>query len=240
MAVKRKKVSTKVDVSVESVVASLKRLGSQKVRDGLARFGLPSENAFGISMGEIQKLAKQIGKNHALAIQLWESEHYEARLLAAYVAEADKLTPGQMDRWIKDFDSWGLCDTVCFVLFDRTPHAFRKVTQWAKKKAEFEKRAAFALLASLALHDKKTGDEPFAKCLPLIEETATDERNFVKKGVSWALRTVGRRSLGLNKSSAALAKRLVKSDNPAARWIGRDALKELTSPRVVRWLKDGG
>src|SRR5262245_47827985 len=184
-------------VDVEAVVVSLKRLASKRDRDGMSRYGLPSDNAFGVPVGSIQKLAKRLGRNHDLAVALWDAGWYEARMLAAFADEPERVTPAQMDRWCWDFDNWGICDTVCFHLFDRTPHAFRKVEQWAGRRDEFVKRAAFALLACLALHDKHTGNEPFARCLPLIERAATDERNFVKKGVSWALRGIGRRSSDL-------------------------------------------
>jgi 3-methyladenine DNA glycosylase AlkD len=139
-----------------------------------------------------------------------------------------------MDRWCRDFDSWAICDTACFHLFDRTAHAWRKVALWANRRDEFVKRAAFALLASLALHDKETEDEPFARCLPLIERAADDSRNFVKKGVSWALRGIGRRSASLHMAAVELAQRLADSSTPAARWVGKDALRELTSPKVTQ------
>jgi 3-methyladenine DNA glycosylase AlkD len=222
--------------NVESVVASLKRLASKRYRDGMSRYGLPSDNAFGVPVGAIQKLAKRLGRNHDLALALWETGWYEARMLAAFVDEPEHVTPAQMDRWCREFDNWGICDTVCFHLFDRTPHAFRKVSQWAGRRDEFVKRASFALLACLALHDKRTGDKPFADCLPLIERAASDERNFVKKGVSWALRGIGRRSLDLNVAAVELARRLAASSNVAARWVGKDALRELTSPAVSRKL----
>jgi 3-methyladenine DNA glycosylase AlkD len=189
-----------------------------------------------VPVGAIQKLGKRLGRNHDLAEALWQAGWYEARMLATFIDEPAHVTPAQMDRWCRDFDSWAICDTACFHLFDRTPHAFRKITQWAKRREEFVKRAAFALLASLALHDKKTADEPFAKSLPLIERAATDERNFVKKGVSWALRGIGRRSLALNEAAVTLAKRLTAADNAAARWIGKDALRELTGPVVTKRL----
>jgi 3-methyladenine DNA glycosylase AlkD len=139
-----------------------------------------------------------------------------------------------MDRWCRDFDNWAICDTTCFHLFDRTPHAWRKVEQWARRRDEFVRRAAFALLASLALHDKRAADEPFVRCLPLIERAAGDERNFVRKGVSWALRSIGRRNLGLNTAAVALALRLSASGEPAARWVGKDALRDLTRNATKR------
>jgi 3-methyladenine DNA glycosylase AlkD len=199
-------------------------------------YGIPSDHAFGVSMADIQVLAKRLGRNHPLATTLWDTGWHEARLLASFVAEPARLTPAQMDRWTRDFDSWAICDTVCFHLFDRSPHAWAMVTQWSDKRGEFVKRAAFALLASLALHDKRAGDESFARCLPLIERAATDERNLVKKGVSWALRGVGRRSAALNADALGLARRLSAAPEPAARWVGRDALRDLTSPAVVRRL----
>ena len=160
-------------------------------------------------------------------------------MLTAFVAEPARVTPAQMDRWCRDFDNWAICDTLCFHLFDRTPHAWAKVAQWSDKREEFVKRAAFALLASLAGHDKHSGDEAFAQCLPLVERAATDERNFVKKGVSWALRGVGRRSPPLHAAAVAVARRLADSPEAAARWVGKDALRDLTSPAVTRRLAAG-
>ena len=224
--------------NVDSVVARLKRLGTKKQRDAMSRYAIPSHNAFGVSVGKIRDMGKQLGRNHDLAQALWDTGWYEARMLAAFVDDPAQVTPAQMDRWCRDFDNWAITDTICFHLFDKTPHAFAKVKAWSNRRNEFEKRAAFALLASLGVHDKKVSDESFVKCLPLIERAATDERNFVKKGVSWALRVIGRRSNDLNRSAVALSKRLCASEEPAARWVGRDALKELTSPAVVRRLKN--
>lgn len=217
-------------------IAKLRRLGSAKGRAGMARYALPSENAFGVSVGAIQRLAKTLGRDHDLAAALWASGWFEARMLAAFVDEPGRVTPAQMDRWRKDFDSWGICDTVCFHLFDRTPHAFGKIADWSRLKGEFDRRAAFALLACVALHDRMTPDAAFARCLPLIERAAEDDRNFVWKGVSWALRLVGRRSAKLHAESVALARRLAASPTPSARWIGREAVRDLTKPEVVRRL----
>ena len=157
-------------------------------------------------------------------------------MVAAFVDQPERVTPAQMDRWCRDFDNWGICDTVCFHLFDRTPHAFGKVAQWARSRDEFVKRGAFALLACLALHDKRANDEWFAESLPLVESAASDDRNFVKKGVSWALRAIGRRSPELNTSAVAVAQRLAASPEAAARWIGKGALRELKSFAVTRKL----
>lgn len=222
---------------VATVVKWLERRGSTRQRDGMARYGLPSDRAFGVPIGVMQRYAKELGRSHELALGLWETGWYEARTLAAFVDEPERVTAAQMDRWCRDFDSWGICDTVCFHLFDRTPHAWRKVAKWSRNRDEFGKRAAFALLACLALHDKQAGDAQFLAALPLVERAASDERNFVKKGVSWALRLIGRRNLALNAASVALAKTLAASPDPAARWIGRGAVKELTSAAVLGRLK---
>ena len=162
---------------------------------------------------------------------------YEARLLAAYVDDPAAVTVSQMDAWCRDFDSWGVCDTVCFVLFDRTPHAWRCVDRWARGKPEFVRRAAFALMASLAVHDKASEDAPFAERLPLVEEAASDERDLVRKGVSWALRTTGRRNEALHGAALAVSKRLAAASDAGSRWVGKDAVRELTGPIVARQLQ---
>ena len=215
-------------------IAWLKRQGTKAHRDGLARFAIPTERALGVTMGKIQALAKQLGRDHALAQALWDSDWLEARMLAAYVDDPSDVTAAQMDRWCRDFDNWAVCDTVCFALFDRTPHAWRKVTQWAGRKAEYEKRAAFALLWGLTVHDKTAGDQPFLNGLALIERAATDERLYVKKAVNMALRATGKRSAVLHNASLALSQRLAASDDPTARWVGKDALRELNSASVLR------
>jgi 3-methyladenine DNA glycosylase AlkD len=221
---------------VEAALSWLEQHATKRDRENLARFGITAGQAYGVSIANIQRLAKQLGRNHDLASALWETGWYEARLLTSFVDEPARVTPRQMDRWCRDFDNWGICDTVCFHLFDRTPFAWAKVTQWHNRREEFVKRAAFALLASLALHDKKTGDAPFRRALDLVERAADDERNFVKKGVSWALRLIGRRNAALNTAAIAVARRLSASEHTAARWIGKGAVKELTSPLVKRQL----
>jgi 3-methyladenine DNA glycosylase AlkD len=217
---------------VDEALAWLKRHGTAHDRDLMARFGIVAPNAFGVSMAKIQQLARQLGRNHELALALWDTGWYEARMLCSFVDEIDQVTPAQMDRWTKEFDNWGITDTICFNLFDRTPHAWKKVHAWSGRRDEFVKRAAFATLAGLSLHDKKSGDEPFLRALGLVEPAAVDDRNFVKKGVSWALRVVGRRNQRLNTEAVAISRRLVAADAPAARWIGRESLRELTSAPV--------
>ena len=211
----------------DMALAWLERNGSKAGLAAMARYNIPSEHAFGVPMNRIQKLAKELGRDHELALALWETGRYEARLLAAYVDDPAKVTSAQMDKWRRGFDNWGVVDTICFALFDRTPHAWAKVAQWSRKKGEFEKRAAFALLWSLALHDKRASDEKFVEGLALIERAAEDDRNFVKKAVSMALKAIGKRNASLEKAAGAVAARLAESPHASARWIGTDALKEL-------------
>jgi len=220
--------------TVETVLAALKRAGTAKHREGHARFGIVAGKAFGVPMGEIQRLAKGYGKSHALAAKLWASGWYEARMMAVYVEEAEKVTAAQMDRWCEDFGDWSVCDTACFALFDRTPFAFAKIKEWHTREEEFVKRAAFALLASVALHSKEDIDAELVRTLPYCEAAATDARNFVKKGVSWALRTIGTRNGGLHAKAIALGARLAGSGEPTPRWIGKDVLRDLERPLVVK------
>jgi 3-methyladenine DNA glycosylase AlkD len=214
----------------------LKQHGTRAAREGMSRYNIPSDRAFGVPMNQVQRLAKQLGRSHELASGLWDSGWYEARLLAAYVSDPALVTPAQMDRWRGDFDNWGVCDTVCFVLFDRTPHAWRKVEQWARRRDEFGKRAAFALLWGLTVHDKSAGDEPFVRSLALVERAASDERHLVSKAVNMALRAVGKRNPALNAAAVAVALRLAASPDPSKRWVGKNAARELTSASVIRRL----
>lgn len=225
-----------LEAQVRAALAWLKRHSTTRTRDGMARYGLPSDHALGVSIADVKALARRLGRNHDLAVALWKTGVYEARLVCSFVDDPARVTSAQMDRWCRDFDNWGICDTVCFQLFDRTPHAWAKVGTWADRREEFVKRGAFALLASLALHDKLADDQRFLDSLPLIERAATDERNFVKKGVSWALRAVGRRNLALNAAALAVARRLAASPEAARRWVGKDAVRELTSAAVIRQL----
>jgi 3-methyladenine DNA glycosylase AlkD len=212
---------------VREVLSWLERRGSKRNVDGMARYGIVARNVRGVSVGDLRDLGKQLGRRHDLALALWKTDVYEARMLTPFIADPAKVTPALMDRWTKDFDNWAITDALCFHLFDKTPHAWTKVKRWATRKPEFERRAAFALLASIALHDKQAGDANFLMGLKLIEEAATDERNFVKKGVNWALRGIGKRNPRLRKEAMKVAKRLAESDSPAARWCGKDALREL-------------
>ena len=207
----------------------LKKHSSRKVRDGMSRYAIPSDKALGVRMGDIQKLGKSLGRDHALALELWKTDVHEARMLCAYVDEPERVTAAQMDRQARDFDNWALCDTLCFALWVYTPHALPKIRNWSRSRDEYVKRAAFALLASVALRGKgrNVSDAQILACLPLVEKAASDERNFVKKGVSWGLRGVGRGSPALRKAAVELARKLAAREEPAARWIGKDALRDL-------------
>jgi 3-methyladenine DNA glycosylase AlkD len=214
------------------VLAWLARSGSRRGVEAMARYGIPSDGAFGVPMGTLLAYAKRLGKDHALAAALWKTGRYEARLLAALVDEPSRVTRKQMNAWAAAFDSWAVTDTVCFHLFSRVPAAWEKARRWALSPREFVKRGGFALMASLVLRDKAAPDARFEALLPLIEKGARDERNFVKKGVNWALRTVGKRSPPVHAAALATARRLAESKDPAPRWVGKDALRELASPKV--------
>ena len=225
---------TNVPSNVRPALDWLKRHGSKSTLDGMRRYNIPSDRAFGVPMRQVQDLAKQLGPDHELAAALWKAGWYEARLLAAYVDVPASVTSQQMDRWSRDFDNWAVCDTVCFVLFDRTPHAWDKVEAWAPRRSEYVRRAAFALLWGLTVHDKRAGDAPFLHGLGLIERAATDERHFVKKAVDMALRAVGKRNAALNGAAIGVARRLTASADATAQWVGRHALRELTTKRPRR------
>ncbi|MBO9715059.1 MAG: DNA alkylation repair protein [Sphingomonas sp.] len=202
----------------------------------MARFGIvTAQPAMGMRVDDIRAVARAAGRDHALALQLWDAGWYETRLLACFVADPRQVTPELMDAWAGDFDNWATCDTACFDLFDRTPHALAKVRQWAADEREFVRRAAFALLASVALHVRTLPDAELRALLPLIE-AADDNRNFVRKGVSWALRAIGGKRAGLHAECVAVAGRMAASAGPAKRWVGKDALRDLQRPLVLKRL----
>ena len=232
----RKSAGHSPEDEAEQALAWLKRHGTKRNREGMARYAIPSDHALGVSVANIRVLAKRLGRNHELAAALWDTGVYEARMLTSFVDEPARVTSAQMDGWSRDFDNWAICDTLCFHLFDRTPHAWQKVAQWCDRREEFVKRAAFALLWGLTVHDKRAADASFAASLLFIERAATDERNFVKKSVNMALRAIGKRNPALNAAAVTVARRLADSPQTAARWVGKDAIKELTSPAVIRRL----
>ncbi|MCJ7751614.1 MAG: DNA alkylation repair protein [Armatimonadetes bacterium] len=203
---------------------------------GMARFGIVAKKAYGVPAPALRKLARQIGKDHALAQRLWASGIYDARLLAALIDDPTQVTEEQMESWVADFDNWAVCDGVCLHLFDRTPFAYPKAVEWSAREEEFVKRAGFALMAVLAVHDTKAPDAAFVRFLPIIERESDDDRNFVKKAVNWALRQIGKRNLALNGKAIAAAERIHKKDSRPARWIAADALRELRSEAVQKRL----
>jgi 3-methyladenine DNA glycosylase AlkD len=222
---------------VREALTWLERHGSRRTRDQmLTRYGITAPKAYGVPVGMIQRLGKQLGRDHQLAAALWKTGWYEARMLTAFVEDPARVTGAQMDRWARDFDNWAIVDTLCFKLVDQTPHAWTKAGQWSRRREEFVKRAGLVLLACLALHDRHSGDKPFLGSLRLIEQAASDERNFVRKAVSWALRAIGRRNRVLNAAAVETARRLADSTNSAARSTGKEVLRELTNPKVQRGL----
>ena len=226
-----------VQDQVEFALAWLRRHRSKATLDGMARYAIPSDHAYGVAMKDIKALGTMLGRDQPLAVALWATGVYEARMLASFVGDPERLTAVQMERWCKDFDNWAVCDAMSFNLFDRTPHAWTKVAQWSSRGHEFEKRAAFALLWSLTVHDKSAADEAFEQGLLLIEREAGDERHFVKKATNMALRAIGKRNRALNSAAVVVARRLAESNDATARWVGRDALRELTSPALTTRLK---
>jgi len=225
-----------VPMTVEEALKWLKSHSNKRTLDGMARYAVPADKALGVSMSDMKLLAKKLGRNHVLAEALWRTDVYEARMLATLIDDPALVTTVQMDRWCRDFDNWAICDTACFALFDRTPHAWKKVKQWCGKSDEFVKRAAFALLWGLTVHDKEASDQLFIEGLGFIERAAVDERNFVKKAVNMALRAIGKRNAVLNSAAIVVSRRLAASSAATPQWVGKHALRELGSPSVIRRL----
>ena len=223
--------------SVEEVLNKLKAKASPDKVEGMAKYGMVAEQRLGVSVPDMRKIAKEVGKDHKLALELWERGMPEARIVAAMIDEPEKLTEEQMEEWVKDINSWDVCDQVCMNLFEKTPLAWKKILDWSEREEEFVKRTAFALIACLGWHDKDTEDEGFIKLFPVIKHGATDERNFVKKAVNWALRNIGKRNPNLNKAAIKAAKEIQRIDSKAARWIASDAIRELESEAVQRRLR---
>lgn len=219
------------------IIKQLHSMANPENVKGMTHYGINPHNNLGISIYHLRSLGKQIGTNHTLALQLWDSQIHDARLLACFIDDPAQVTSGQMDSWAEDFDSWDICDQACTSLFDRTPFAYDKVFQWAAKEKEFIKRAAFSLIAGLAVHDKNATDQDFEDLLSLCITHATDERNYVKKAVNWALRNIGKRNSSLNKKVLKTAEKIKKIDSKSARWIASDTLRELTSSKIQEKLE---
>lgn len=218
--------------SADAIIDRLRTMGSQKGREGMARYGIRTDRAFGVSIYVLRRMAREIGTDHAMALALWETGYHEARLLASIVDDPEQVTEEQMCRWVADFDSWDICDQVCSNLFDRTTYAWKKAFEWAEDGREFVRRAGFVIMAALAVHDKKADDAAFEQFYPVMKKHAMDDRNYVRKAVNWALRNIGKRNMALNASAIKTAREIQAIDSRAARWIAADALRELQGDRV--------
>lgn len=220
------------------ILAALRAEANPDNVAGMARYGINPHNTLGVPIPVLRSLAKQCGKDHELALKLWESGIHEARILASMVADRERVTKSMMDRWAKEFDSWDVCDQVCGNLFRYTPYARDKAMQWSGRKQEFVKRAGFTLMAGIVVADKQAGNASFLPFLDIIEREAHDERNFVKKAVNWALRSIGKRNLYLNQKAVATARRILKQEGKAAQWVARDALRELMDQGLQNRFRD--
>ncbi|MGB6681635.1 MAG: DNA alkylation repair protein [Candidatus Bathyarchaeia archaeon] len=224
-------------ISTGDVLNKLRKKARPDQLKGMARYGIVIEKRLGVSVPEMRRLAKELGKNHKLALSLWKTGIPEAKIIAAMIDEPEKVTENQMEDWVKDINSWDVCDQVCMNLFEKTPLAWKKILDWSKREEEFVKRTAYSLIACLAWHDKEAEDQKFIKLFPVIELGATDERNFVKKAVNWALRNIGKRNRKLNKAAINAARKIGRINSKAARWVASDAIRELTSDAVKKRLK---
>ena len=224
-------------MNYNDILKQLKSMGDPKNIEGMGRFGIKTENNLGNSVTTLRNYAKKIGKNHNLAVKLWQSGIRDARMVAACIEDPKTVSENQIDAWVKDFDSWDICDHCCGHLIDKTPFAYKKAKEWSKRKEEFQKRAGFALMAWLAVHDKNVNNSNFEEFLTIIKRESTDGRNYVRKAVNWALRNIGKRDSTMNKKAIEFSKEIQKIDSKTAKWIANDALRELTSEKVKNRLK---
>ncbi|MEO5673162.1 MAG: DNA alkylation repair protein [Chitinophagales bacterium] len=220
--------------SAEEVIKELKEFASSEVKKGKEHFGIQTANSYGLTMPQLRSIAKRAGKNHVLALKLWKTGIHEAQHIAVFIADPKKLTESMMEEWLKDFNSWDIVDNCCATLFAKTTLAFQKAIEWTQRKNEFEKRAGFAMMAVLAVHDKKSENKKFEQFFPFIISESHDERNFVKKAINWALRQIGKRNEILCMKAIDVAKQIHKKDDAASGWIAGDALRELQ-----KYLKEG-
>jgi 3-methyladenine DNA glycosylase AlkD len=223
--------------SLASIIRELKKNSNSKSLKGMAKFGINTEKAFGLNMPFLREIAKKHKKNHQLALDLWNTKFHEARILASLVDDPKLVTDEQVEAWILEFNSWDLCDQCCANLFEDTSFAYEKALEWSKRNEEFVKRAGFVMMARLAISDKKADDAKFDPFLQRVLEESMDERNFVKKAVNWALRQTGKRSMNMNKAAILVAKKMLKLNSKAAKWIANDALRELTNSNTIRRIK---
>lgn len=224
-------------MTVAEVIDELRQHYNPRNLEGMARYGINVDKAFGVNVPVLRALAKKIGTDHELALKLWASGYHEARHIATMIDDPKLVTKTQMNKWTRDFNSWDICDGACSNLFRFTPYAYEKVFEWAERKEEFIRRTGFSLIAYLSVHDKKRDDKDFLKFLSLIKKHSGDERNFVKKAVNWALRQIGKRSKFLNKEVLKLAREIKTLDSKSAKWIANDAIRELTNQRILARIK---
>ncbi len=222
---------------IEKVIAELRKMGNPAAIEGMKRYGIVTDRALGIPVPALRTFARKLGRDHRLALELWESGIHDARILAAMVDEPSRVTERQMESWVSEFDSWDVCDGCCGALFDKTPFAYSKALEWSKRNEEFVKRAGYVMMAELAVHDKRAPDSSFVKFFAAIERGSSDQRNFVKKAVNWALRQIGKRNPELNAEALRLAKRISKIDSSSSRWVASDAIRELDSDAVRKRLR---
>lgn len=224
-------------MTVEKIIKKLESLENPANIAGMARFGIVTKKAFGVSAPVLKSLAKDVKKQaedrHKLALELWETEIHEARIIAYLIDDPKQVTPEQMESWAADFDNWAICDGACGHLFCRTEFAYQKVFEWSAREEEFIKRAGIVLIAWLAVHDKNADDEQIAQFLPILENKSDDDRNFIKKAINWSLRQIGKRNLNLNKLAVETAKKIKARNTRSARWIAADALRELTNEKTL-------
>ena len=225
-------------MQAEEIIYHLKTLANPENVEGMARFGINPRNTLGIPLSTLRPLARETGKNHGLAQQLWDSGIHEARILASIIGKPAQVTEEEMEAWVEDIDSWDVCDQVCMNLWGKSAYAYQKAHEWSTREEEFVKRTAFSLMVAVAIHDKKAGDERFEEFLPVIMAQAADERNFVRKAVNWALRQIGKRNLSLNAKAIDTARQILDSGGRPARWVASDALRELTSEKIQSRLRD--
>lgn len=219
-------------MTLKEIIAELKKNESEYNREGMKRYGINVDKAFGVNVPVMRDLAKKIGRNHELSLKLWESGYHEARQIATMIADPNVMTKASLNKWVKDFNSWDIVDGACSNLIRKTKFAYDLIPVLAKRKKEFERRTAFSLIAHLAVHDKQRNDEDFLQFFPLIKQYAIDERNFVKKAVNWALRQIGKRSVFLRDLAIDLAEEIKLINSKSARWIANDALRELKNPKT--------
>ncbi len=221
-----------IKMQYDDIVKRLKSLSDPKAVEAMARFGINPENTYGVSIPNLRKIAREAGRDHTMAQQLWASGIHEARILAGMIDDPEAVTEEQMETWVRTFDSWDVCDQCCMNLFKKTRFAYGKAIEWTLREEEFVKRAGFVLMACLAVGDKKASDEEFEQFFPIIKREASDSRNFVKKAVNWALRQIGKRNVILNETAIKTAREIQETGSTSARWIASNALRELTSQAV--------